>query len=188
MYCAGKFRSGNAARDTDAAVCQDCTGFTTTSAIGASACDLCQPGYAGATCALCLDGTYASGDDKTGTCIDCPRMPSGFPFKAPPGYSAQGELFAPLPTSRDGAPKFSDCVAKWAQNLDDNWYIPAVPGTGGNARRNGFVEVDMSQKTNNFVNCVAECAGDDDCQLVTFQYGLTPICWMRKKATVTGSK
>lgn len=158
------------------ATCTPCTTGLTTSRTGgrtASDCNLCLPGYGGASdCTNQCGGlaaTYGpagrSTEDGTTACLDCPTMSVGFSFD----YKSVNQAFTPNSVARLGAETGADCLAEFAQIVDAAWWLP-----GANASAVAGVST--------FGDCVDACTGD--CQFVTFDYN-DNTCYKKEQGTAS---
>lgn len=169
----GKFNSE--VRLSDVGNNQSCTpcpaGLTTTeegaSSPANSSCNVCAPGYGGASFVDCYIGKTCGGvnganygpwgrSPTTFACTPCPTMATGsggFTFD----FAQSTNNYAPGSVARPGATSVSDCLAEFTQVEDNVWSLPSNLTATPDA-------------ADSLEGCTAACAEDADCMFVTFNY------------------
>lgn len=166
-------------RSSTTAACTSCgEGYTTsgTGSLSSTECSMCLPGYGdeptttsnnpscGSKCGGAAGATFGPVGREASTegrkCLACP-ISTGFSFD----YLAQNQLFVPETVARLGADSSADCLAEYAQIVDDVWFL------GGDAALT-TVETIGNGTTNitTVVECTEACSEDADCMFVTFSY------------------
>lgn len=148
-----------AVQTTLTTACTACSGNSGSSEVGAASaeqCDVCKAGYGSSTgnVANCADCSATNGFGAPGrsglACQACPTSSVGFRFV----YNGQSMPYTSPAVSRSAASSASDCVSKWAQIEEGQWFL-----SGATAATGSTLEL-----------CQATCDGDSGCQFLSFNY------------------